>query len=540
MSTLLSPLEVISRFPPHRGTLWSVLESRAHAAPERDFILFEGRSSSYGAVMEEARAAAAMFAARGVASGDRIGVMSLNHPSTVATFFALARLGAIMVPVNPDFGVTEASYVLSHAQVRGVLCSPAALETAHAATAQMETMSWIMLNEPGPPDMPEFARAVASTSAAIPAEKPDPDAICCFIYTSGTTGFPKGVMHSQRNVVLAGEGFVARMHLQPGERLLCILPMFHVNALCYSLSGALAAGATLVLVRKFSASTFWKTAAETGATEVNTIAAVSNILMRRPREEFVAQHGLRKIYGGPFSAETYRVFQQEFGVPTLIEGYGMSEIPGVLNNPFEGPHKIGSMGLPSIHPDKNIAFANMTVLDDAGHPARDGEVGELVVKTPVIMKGYYRDPEQTAAAFRDGWFLTGDLGYRDEDGYFWFVARKKDIIRKRGENISGAELDRVIEAHPDVLQAAAIPVPSELGEDEILVVIVLRPGAIVSAQSIAAWCRARLAPIKVPRFVTFVDALPHTPTHRVAKFKLREDLSLRARAVDLSKESQRT
>jgi crotonobetaine/carnitine-CoA ligase len=180
-----------------------------------------------------------------------------------------------------------------------------------------------------------------------------------------------------------------------------------------------------------------------------------------------------------------------------------------------------------------VQLAELKVVDDDGRDLPDGQTGELVVKTPLVMQGYYRDPEQTAAAFRDGWFLTGDLGSRDADGYFWFVARKKDIIRKRGENIAGAELDRVIESHPAVLQAAAIPVPDALGEDEILVAIVRKPGSEVDAGEIAAWCRERLAPIKVPRYVVFVDTLPQTPTHRVAKYRLRADASLRASAVDL-------
>jgi crotonobetaine/carnitine-CoA ligase len=156
-----------------------------------------------------------------------------------------------------------------------------------------------------------------------------------------------------------------------------------------------------------------------------------------------------------------------------------------------------------------------------------------VVKTPLVMLGYFRDPEQTRVALRDGWFLTGDLAWRDADGYFWFVARKKDIIRKRGENISGAELDRVLESHPLVLQAAAIAVPDALGEDEILIAVTLRAGATLTAQAVGQWCRERLAPIKVPRYVVFVDALPQTPTHRVAKYRLRGDDSLRARAADL-------
>jgi crotonobetaine/carnitine-CoA ligase len=357
-----------------------------------------------------------------------------------------------------------------------------------------------------------------------------------FIYTSGTTGFPKGVMHGQRTLLLAGEGFVQRMHLQPDDRLLCILPMFHINALFYSLAGALAAGATLTLLPRFSASTFWRDVARTRATECNTIAAVSNILLRRPRSEFVPGHALRKIYGAPFTAETYEVFDREFGVPTLIEGYGMSEIPGALNNPFSGPHKIGSMGKPSTHPDPAVQLAQLKVVDDDGHELPHGQVGELVVKTPLLMQGYYRDPQQTQAALRDGWFLTGDLARRDNDGYFWFVARKKDIIRKRGENISGAELDRVVESHPLVLQAAAIPVPDPLGEDEILIAVVPKPGETVTAQQVADWCRQHLAPIKVPRYVTVVESLPLTPTLRVAKYQMRFDASLRARAIDLAGE----
>jgi len=258
-----------------------------------------------------------------------------------------------------------------------------------------------------------------------------------------------------------------------------------------------------------------------------------NILIRRPRTEYVPGHRLRKLYGGPFSEEAYRVFNEEFHVATLIEGYGMSEVPGVLNNPFPGPHRVGSMGKPSRHPDPALAFAEMKVVDDAGNDVPQGQIGELVVRTPIVMQGYYREPALTASAFRNGWFLTGDLGRQDEDGYFWFVARKKDIIRKRGENISGAELDRVISSHPDVLEAAAIPVPAELGEDDILVVVVRKPQAVLAASDIAAWCRERLAAIKVPRYVVFADSLPHTPTHRVAKFKLREDATLRSRATDL-------
>jgi len=159
------------------------------------------------------------------------------------------------------------------------------------------------------------------------------------------------------------------------------------------------------------------------------------------------------------------------------------------------------------------------------------------VKHPIVMQGYFRDPEQTRAAFRDGWFMTGDLVTRGPDGYYTFVSRKKDIIRRRGENIAGAEIDRVIQLHPGVFEVAAVPVPSELGEDEILVAIVPKPGVTLTPQEIAQWCAERLAAMKVPRFVLFADALPHTPTHKVAKHALKSDKTLKARAVDLQSKS---
>jgi crotonobetaine/carnitine-CoA ligase len=299
------------------------------------------------------------------------------------------------------------------------------------------------------------------------------------------------------------------------------------------MGGALAAGASLLIVPRFSASGFWKTAAEGGATEVNIIGAIGNILKKRPRGEFVAGHRLRKVYGAGMSAETLELFPREFNVPILIEGYGLTEVPGVCNNPFEGPRKAGSIGPPARHPDPSRMFSEMRIQDDDGQPLPIGETGEIAVRSPITMQGYYRDPEATAATFRDGWFLTGDLGYRDDDGYYYFVARKKDIIRRKGENVSGAEIDRVLGAHPKVLEAAAIAVPGELGDDEILVVAVPRPGQVLNPDEIADWCAAQLAPCKRPRFFAQADSLPHTPTHRVAKFKLKQDPTLRQRAVEL-------
>ncbi|HVB47107.1 MAG TPA: AMP-binding protein [Burkholderiales bacterium] len=533
-----TPLEVLRGYAPHDYTLSGLLASRALVNGAKTLLVHAGGETRYALFAARVDAAARALAARGVAHGDRVGAMATNGPDYVVLLFALARLGAILVPVNPELGVQEAGYILQHAGVRALATIPAALEVARAASAPISPAPWLMLLEGEADGVPRFGALVDAARAHALPSPPAPETTCLMLYTSGTTGFPKGVMHSQRNFVLAGEGFVARMWLQPEDRLMCILPMFHINALFYSIAGTFAAGASLVLVPKFSASTFWTTAAESGATQVNIIAAIGNILARRPRSEFDARHRLRVLYGAPITPDLEKTFREEFRVPVLIEGYGMTEIPGAANNPFDGERRPLSMGRPATHPDPQVEYAALRVVDDAGRDAPDGTVGELWVKTPILMQGYYKDPEQTAAALHDGWFATGDLVRREADGYYYFVARKKDIIRRRGENISGAEIDRVIGDHPAVVQCAALPVPSELGEDEILVAIIRKPDMDLSAQDIAEWCRARLAPIKVPRYVAFVDSLPQTATHRVAKFKLRGDKTLLERATDLARQSR--
>ena len=219
----------------------------------------------------------------------------------------------------------------------------------------------------------------------------------------------------------------------------------------------------------------------------------------------------------------------------LIECYGMTEIPGVIGNPYLGERRIGSMGLITPHPDPKIPRPQARVVDDAFRDVPAGETGQLIVKTPTLMQGYFRAPDITAAAFHDGWFLTGDLAWQDEDGYFYFEARRKDIIRRRGENIAGAEIDRIVCLHPSVAEAATIGVASEMGDEELLVAVVRREGRDVDAAEIAAWVGERLAPFKVPRYVAFVPALPQTATQRVEKYKLRGDPDLLRQAIDLAR-----
>jgi len=525
------PLEVLQLYPEHDYTLNGAFESRARRGPQRPLILFDDKTWSWEAFGAAFDAIARSLSARGIRKGDRVGVMARNSDGHVLMLFALARIGAIMVPVNPDFGVEEARYVLHNAEVSAVAASAECFATARDACGGLACAPWFILFDGSGSDATELRDLITRAPEIRLGGEVSGDDTCLIVYTSGTTGFPKGAMHSQRSFVTGGEAFVQRIHLQDDDRVMIVLPLFHINAMFYSVAGTLAAGAGMVIVPRFSATTFWQTAAATGATVVNLIEAMGTILVNRPRSEFRPDHRIRKLYGARQSV--VGVFRNEFNIPHLIGGFGMTEIPGVTCTPFDNVHKPISMGPVGRHPDPARPWAQCRVVDDEGRDVGVNEVGEFVVKTPIIMQGYFRDPEQTRAAFRDGWFLTGDLVRRDEDGWFHFVSRKKDIIRRRGENIAGAELDRVIGSHPAVHEAAAIPVPAELGEDEILVAVVLKPGQQASAGDIAQWCRERLAPQKVPRFVLFVDHLPHTPTHKVAKQVLKSDQTIKTRAIDL-------
>ncbi len=525
-----TPLAVLNTFRPHDGTLHDAFNSRCEVKGNAPFIVQQGQTLSWSEFDRAYKQLAYALHLKGVRHGMRVAIMGRNDSAHVLTLFALAYLGAIMVPVNPDFGEREAGYVFKHAEICGVIAETAVMPTIKAVLKNIEMSPWIVEIDASSESSDSLSHLIESTDGPhLPPQGKASDT-CIIIYTSGTTGFPKGVMHSQFNLVTAGEANVERLHLQPEDRVLIILPFFHVNAVFYSLSGVLASGACMILVPRFSASNFWHVAADHGATVVNVIEAIGSILCARDRSEYRPDHKLRVAYGVRKGSAS--VFRQEFGIQKLFSGFGMTEIPGVTCNPWEGPDKPGSMGLPGKHPDPQRPWAICRIVDDEGQDVPVGVAGELWVKTPIVMQGYFRDPEQTQQAFHDGWLKTGDLVRCDEDGYYYHLSRKKDIIRRRGENIAAAELEMVIAELPGIYQVAAIAVPSELGEDEILIAAVKKPESLLKEQDIVDWCRAKLTAVKVPRFVSFLKELPLTPTHKILKTALRADPNVRAQAVD--------
>jgi crotonobetaine/carnitine-CoA ligase len=532
------------------------LEEAARAVPDAPFLIHKGGIVSYSELNRRVDDAARAWQGLGVRQGDRVVFMVENRPEFLEAWLGLAKIGGVLVALNTRWLAPEIEYFLGLTEPRFALVSERYGEMFGRAVGSGSTLEGVLeLGDlsPHPPAPPP----PSGSPVAGPRTPSDPRAsarpaedgrggedrlrtplsqhgrgaggegtvagsdLISFISTSGTTGRPKAVMQTHRNYVLTGEGYASWVELRPGERIYVCLPLFHINSQAYSVMGAIAARGSIVLVERFSASRFWTDMVTYGVNVFNYIGSMLAVLLKRDPTPEERQHAVRLTYGGPaFPGPVRREIEERFGL-TLISGIGMSENTFGLIEPLHEERRSGSLGKPRQHSDPRIVN-EARVVDGDGREVPPGEVGELIFRSPVLMQGYYRDPEQTAQTIRDGWLYTGDLVKRDEDGFFYFVDRKKDIIRVRGENVSSAEVEGVLSAHPAVQEAAVVGVPSDLTEEIIAAFVVPRPGEKPAAARLAVWCRARLADFKVPRYVWIVESLPKTETLRAEKPRLRE------------------
>src|ERR671911_52523 len=336
-----------------------------------------------------------------------------------------------------------------------------------------------------------------------------PDDAAVLIPTSGTTGRSKLVTQTQRAYAMAGEGFPWWLGLIAEDRLMTSLPLFHVNAPAYSVLGSVAARASLVLLPRFSASGFLDSARRYGATEFNAIGAMIEILMRQPERADDADNPLRLAYTGPAPPrERHLEIEQRFGLE-LTSGYAMSETTyGTVW--AHGTRPYGTLGSPRQHPRLGVV-----------NEARLNADGELELRNPAVMKGYWSMPEETERVLApDGWLKTGDLVTENEDGTYTMVGRKKEVIRRRGENVAPAEIEEALASHPDVVEVAVVGVPSELSEEDIKAFVVMRDGADADFDELRDWAAQSLTPFKVPSQYEALEELPHTATGRIAKHRL--------------------
>jgi crotonobetaine/carnitine-CoA ligase len=442
-----------------------------------------------------------------------------NRLEFLQAWLGLAKIGGILVAVNTRWQGDEVKHLLDLTEPRFALVSERHRETFYAAAR----------GDPGPEQVltfgtderfDDYCSLLERANPEAPAVELVADDLISFISTSGTTGRPKAVMQTHGNYVLTGEGYANWVELRRGERLYVCLPLFHINSQAYAVMGAITARGAIALVERFSASRFWSDMAQYGVNVFNYIGSMLAVLMKREVTPEERSHSVRLTYGGPaFPGPVRQQIEERFGL-TLISGLGMSETTYGLIESLHEERRSGSLGKPRQHPDPRIVN-EARVVDDTGRDVPPGEVGELIFRNPVMMKGYYRDPEQTASTLRDGWLYTGDLVRRDEEGFFYYVDRKKDIIRVRGENVAPAEVEQVLSEHPAVQEVAVVGIPSELTDEEVAAFVVLRPGLRVEAEEMIAWCRQRLADFKVPGHVWSVESLPKTETLRVEKHRLR-------------------
>ncbi len=474
-------------------TIPHLLAGAVAAAPDKLWLLHEDAAFTYAAADEQVRRAAAGLAALGVGHGDLVLATARNTPACLFAWLGAMRLGAIFVPANPASSEAELAGLAGQVQPRLVVSADDAGELLRAEPV-----------EPGPG----------------PARPDDPAVL---IPTSGTTGRSKLVTQTHRAYVMAGEGFPWWMELEAEDRLMTSLPLFHINAPAYSVLGSVAARASLVLLPRFSASTFIESARAHGATQFNSIGAMLEILMRRPERPDDADNPLRLCYTGPSPPEARQLeIERRFGL-RIVCGYAMSETPYGTIWP-RGTRPFGTLGSARQHPELGVVNEARVMRDGVAVAA--GEVGELQLRNPAVMKGYWGMPEETARVLlADGWLRTGDLVRDGGDGTYTFVGRAKEIIRRRGENLSPAEVEEVLTSHPAVSEAAVIGVPSELSEEDVKAFVVVAGSAGLG--EIRDWAAERLAPFKLPRYVEAVADLPHTPTGRVAKHELS-----RARTAD--------
>ena len=508
-------------------TLGEFLKVAVERYPDKVFVEFSNQKTSYLKFWCDSLSAAAMFQRMGVGKGDRVCLFLPNCIELLHCWFGLSLLGAICVPINTAYKRDEMAYILNDAAAKVLVAHHSMMTVADGAVAQAKgiqhklkvggswalELGWISFSESMIPD-------------SVPSSTPvlSPQDVSMLVYTSGTTGNPKGVQVTHQMYVAAGQGFAYWTNATVEDRFFTCLPYFHANAQYYSTIGAMAVGATLVVADRFSASRFWSQVRESRATIVNFIGMMLPVLAKQPLSVSDRQHDVRLMYGSPsFPSDFLRDFEVRCGVDILI-GFALTECCYGTVERFRQDRREGSSGQPRIHPDPR--FRNqIRIVDGAGKPLGARKAGEITLKNPAVTPGYWQNVEQTRQAIRNGWLYTGDLGWLDDEGFLYFLDRKKDVIRRRGENISSQQVEGVVKQHPAVLDCAVVAVPSELGEDDVKVYVLPHPESTITPEEIVYWCSERLAYFKVPRYVELRDDLPRTPSLRVRKDVLRQERS---------------
>lgn len=498
-------------------TIPLLLERAASRFGDAPCLSIGGRNLSYDQILESARSYAGALAAAGVEPGDRVAVMAENCFELLALWLGCAWRNAIVVPFNTASRGEQLAHVLANAGPR-VLAVEAELVPALAAIdappPELERV-WTIEQAPATPWADVPAEPFPAPGDPVVRADVAPGDTLAILYTSGTTGPSKGVMCPHAQFTWWGENVGGWLGITPGDTLHTCLPLFHTNAL-NGFVQALMHGARYVVGPRFSASRFVERLAEADATVTYLLGAMVSILMATPPSSRDREHTVRIALAPGTAAEIWEEFEERFGI-TVVEGHGMTETNAVIG-PRDGQQRPGWMG-------RVMPGFDARVVDEHDREVPAGTPGELVMRCDApytFATGYWRMPEATVEASRNLWFHSGDRVVADESGYMRFLDRLKDVIRRRGENISGWEVEQVLLRHRHVDAAAVIPVPSELGEDEVMACLVPRAGAQIDPVELIRFCEPLLAYFAIPRYIEIVEELPLTENGKIRKVLLRE------------------
>ncbi len=500
---------------------FAVLAHHATRTPDKPITVFEGASITYGEMAGRATALAGGLAGHGVGRGDVVALLSHNCPEFLETVFAANYLGAIAMPINWRLAAPEVRYILGHSGARALVCDQALVDLADEATEGSEAgLLRACISPVGAARWTTLADLRGAEISAVRVRVAADD-VHRLMYTSGTTGRPKGVMITHANLAWKNLAHIVEFGFTGSDLGLVCGPMYHVGALDLTTTSLVAAGATVVIHRSFDASDVVAELEGSGVTTVWLAPAMVNAIMALPDVEQRDLSSVRVVINGgeKMPIPLIERLQRTFPSAWFADAYGLTET--VSGDTFLDRDsmvtKLGSVGRPCL-------YLELDIWDQQGRSVPPDERGEIVMRGPKVFKGYWQDPAATAEAFAGGWFHTGDVGVRDEDGYLYIVDRFKDMIVSGGENIASSEIERVLYEHEAVSEVAVVGSPDDRWGEVPVAFVVLHPGATATADALLEQCRLQLARFKVPTAITFLDALPRNPSGKVLKRELRSTL----------------
>ena len=479
-------------------------------------VIYQGREYTNVQMRERALRLANALCDLGVQKGDRVIVQMPNCPEALNSFQAVYALGAVVAPINYMVGDDETAYIYKDTGANTIISNMLFYDKIQKCSREApDIKNLILTDEEVPEGALSFNELVQAQPADFKVVSVVGDDLAALIYTAGTTGMPKGVMHTHHSLYINAKYQYDTVGLEPGLTSISVLPLCHSYGIASMNLGYLLGGGKVVLEEVDIEKIF----ASIEKYKASTMAAVPTLyvyMLLHPDPQKYDLSSMKYWFCGsaPLTRDTWEQFKAKFGYE-ITEGWGLTEA-GANNsaNPIDGLKKVGSIGKP-------MHGTHVKIVNEQGEEMPDGEEGEILLSGPMIMKGYWNKPAETAEAIKDGWLYTGDIGYRDSDGYFYITERKKDLIIKGGENIAPREVEEAIHTHPKVSEAAVIGVPDPTYGEEIKAFVVLTPGQEVSAEEIIDHCTERIKRFKSPKQVEFLDALPKSLVGKVLRKELR-------------------